>query len=155
MQHKIVTLDELMNLPTVKHPLVFTNGCFDILHRGHVSYIHAAKQLGNTLIVAVNSDESVLLQHKSHPLINTLEDRMAILSHLQDVDYVISFAEKTPIKLIQMIKPDVLVKGGDWKINDIVGSHEVVAYGGQVCTIPVEFLRSTTDLIARIKSCAV
>lgn len=134
-------------------PLVFTNGCFDILHRGHVSYLEEAALLGSSLIVAVNTDDSVRRQNKgSDRPINLLPDRLALLASLQSVDLVIPFDTDTPLDLIVAIKPDILVKGGDWSIEKIVGAREVIANGGEVYSIPFRYQRSTTDLIKRIRS---
>jgi rfaE bifunctional protein nucleotidyltransferase chain/domain len=134
------------------HPLVFTNGCFDILHRGHVSYLQQAARLGASLVVGVNSDNSVKRLGKD-PLkpINSLEDRMAMVAALESVDAVISFDEDTPLDLILAVRPDVLVKGGDWPIDQIVGGAEVAGWGGSVHSIEFEFERSTTSLIEKIR----
>ena len=134
-------------------PLVFTNGCFDILHRGHVTYLQQAAGLGQSLVVGLNTDESVrhLGKDPDRPL-NSLEDRMAVLASLRCVDRVIEFSEDTPLNLILQIHPDILVKGGDWAIPDIVGGKEVSGWGGSVHSIKFEFDRSTTALIDRIKS---
>ena len=140
----------ISNLP---RPLVFTNGCFDILHRGHVSYLEEAAQFGNSLLVAVNTDDSVRRQNKGMDRpINRLEDRLALLAALQSVDLVIPFDADTPLALIQVIKPDVLVKGGDWPIEQIVGAEEVMENGGEIHSIRFRYQRSTTDLIKRIRS---
>ena len=133
-------------------PLVFTNGCFDILHRGHATYLEQARNLGAALIVAVNSDSSVKRQNKGDDRpINSLEDRMAVLASLACVDAVVSFDEDTPLELIKTIVPEHLVKGGDWPIKDIVGADIVTANGGSVHSIKFEFERSTTSLINRIR----
>ena len=133
-------------------PRVFTNGCFDILHRGHVTYLEQARSLGNSLIVAANSDASVKRQNKGidRP-INTLEDRMALLASLECVDAVLAFDDDTPLSLIEQILPEHLVKGGDWKPKDIVGADEVIANGGQVHSIEFQFDRSTSELISKIR----
>lgn len=132
-------------------PLVFTNGCFDILHRGHVTYLQQARNLGKALIVGVNSDASVKRQNKGDDRpVNQLEDRMAVLASLACVDAVVSFDDDTPFDLIKTIMPDHLVKGGDWRIKDIVGGDIVSANGGQVHSIEFEFERSTTALIRKI-----
>ena len=134
-------------------PRVFTNGVFDILHRGHVSYLAQARALGASLIVAVNSDASVRRLGKgSDRPINRLIDRMAILAALESVDLVTWFEDDTPLNLILACRPEIVVKGGDWKIEDIVGSQEVVAWGGQVHSIPFEHLRSTSETLAKIRS---
>ena len=134
-------------------PLVFTNGCFDILHRGHATYLEQARNLGASLIVAANSDDSVkrLGKGEDRP-INTLEDRMAVLASLQCVDAVISFDQDTPLEVIKTVLPNHLVKGGDWEIESIVGGDVVQANGGQVHSIEFLFDRSTTNLINKIKT---
>ena len=135
-----------------KTPLVFTNGCFDILHRGHVTYLAQARSIGASLVVALNTDASVKRQNKgAERPINKLEDRMAVIASLMDVDYVTSFDEDTPLNLILLIKPQVLVKGGDWSIENIVGSKEVIANGGYVHSIPFLFDTSTTKLVTKIR----
>jgi len=134
-------------------PLVFTNGCFDVLHRGHVTYLAQAQALGASLIVGVNSDQSVKRQGKGDDRpINTSQDRMAVLAALESVSLVIEFEENTPLNLILSCHPDVLVKGGDWKPENIVGSSEVLAWGGTVHSIPFRFERSTTALLKKIRS---
>ena len=130
--------------------IVFTNGCFDILHAGHVEYLAAAKELGDKLIVAINTDRSVRKLKGSSRPINTLAHRAKVLASLQCVDKVVFFDEETPIKLIKTIKPDVLVKGGDYKINEIVGYEEVVKSGGKVMTIPLVKGISTTNIIQKM-----
>ena len=134
-------------------PLVFTNGVFDILHRGHATYLAQSKQLGASLMVALNSDSSVrrLGKGPDRP-INRLEDRMALIAALEMVDLVTWFDEDTPIKLILSCKPDVLVKGGDWPAEKIVGAKEVLSWGGSVRSIPFEFERSTTETLSRIRN---
>ena len=136
----------------IERPLVFTNGCFDILHRGHVSYLESAARLGHVLAVGVNSDDSVRRLGKApqRPL-NSFADRMAILSALRSVSAVIGFEEDTPLELILAARPDVLVKGGEWTVNDIVGRTEVIEWGGEVYTIARKFNHSTTELVSRIR----
>ena len=131
--------------------IVFTNGCFDILHWGHIYYLSRAKELGDVLIVGVNSDASVRRLKGQERPINPLGDRLRVLAGLEAVDYVVSFSEDTPIRLIRVVRPDVLVKGGDWKVKDIVGADEVISWGGKVITIPLRKGRSTTKVISRIK----
>jgi len=133
-------------------PLVFTNGCFDILHRGHVSYLDQARSLGAALLVGVNTDASVRRQGKGadRPL-NPVEDRMAVLAALASVDLVVAFGEDTPLDLIRRCRPEVLVKGGDWPVERIVGAREVLARGGRVVSIPFLVQRSTTALVERIR----
>ena len=131
--------------------IVFTNGCFDILHRGHIEYLTKAKEFGDVLIVGLNSDTSVKrLKGKDRP-INSESDRARILDALKPVDYVVIFEEDTPLRLIQMVKPDVLVKGGDYKFEEIVGSEFVMSYGGKVEIIPFVEGKSTTKIIQKIK----
>lgn len=133
-------------------PLVFTNGCFDILHRGHVSYLEEAARLGASLLVAVNTDESVRRLNKgSDRPVNPLADRMAVLAALASVDLVIPFDQDTPLELINTIRPDILVKGGDWPVEEIVGASEVMQAGGKVYSIPFRYDRSTTRLIDLIR----
>jgi len=133
-------------------PLVFTNGCFDILHRGHVTYLAQARALGASLLVGVNSDASVRRQGKGEDRpINNQQDRMAVLAALASVDLVVCFDADTPLDLILACKPDVLVKGGDWPVQDIVGASEVLARGGKVHSIPFLHQRSTTATIGKIR----
>lgn len=134
------------------HPLVFTNGVFDILHRGHVTYLARARALGAALVVALNSDASVKRLGKGDDRpINTLEDRAALVAALEAVDLVTWFDEDTPIERILDCQPDVLVKGGDWAPERIVGAPEVIARGGSVHSIAFEHQRSTTALLGRIR----
>ena len=137
----------------LQRPLVFTNGCFDILHRGHVIYLSRARALGASLVVALNSDESVkrLGKGTDRPL-NSLEDRMAVVAALECVDLVTWFEEDTPLARIIESRPDVLVKGGDWALETIVGATEVAGWGGQTHSIPFEVARSTTALVERIRN---
>ena len=131
--------------------IVFTNGCFDILHAGHVSYLEEAKSLGDILIVGLNSDDSVRrIKGDKRPIIPQ-EERAYILSRLKPVDYVVIFEEDTPENLIKKIKPHILVKGGDWTPDKIVGKEFVESYGGKVVTIPFSFNTSTTAIIERIR----
>jgi D-glycero-beta-D-manno-heptose 1-phosphate adenylyltransferase len=134
-------------------PVVFTNGCFDILHRGHVAYLEEAAALGRSLVVGVNSDASVrrLDKGRDRP-VNPLDDRMAVLAALACVSLVVPFEEDTPLELIKRVRPDHLVKGGDWAPDKIVGADVVKNYGGRVHSIPFRFHRSTTDLLQRIRS---
>ncbi len=141
-----------VRLKTLKKPLVFTNGVFDILHRGHVTYLAQARALGASLLVALNSDASAraLEKGKDRP-VNALEDRAALVAALESVALVTWFEEETPLELIVRAKPDVLVKGGDWKVDAIVGAKEVKSWGGSVHSIPFAHERSTTSLLARIR----
>ena len=140
-------------LKQASRPLVFTNGCFDILHRGHVTYLQAAATLGASLLVALNSDASVkrLNKGEDRPL-NSLQDRLALVAALGCVDAVCDFDHDTPIQLILDCKPEILVKGGDWPIDQIVGCEEVQSWGGQCHSIAFEFDRSTTALLKKIRA---
>ena len=130
--------------------IVFTNGCFDILHVGHVDYLSKARRLGDVLVVGLNSDSSVKkIKGKGRP-INKEPDRAKVISSLCFVDYIISFNETTPENLIKKVKPDILVKGGDWKTEDIVGGSFVRSYGGKVKNIPFVKGYSTTSFIKKI-----
>ncbi|RLJ71051.1 FMN adenylyltransferase [Hydrogenivirga caldilitoris] len=130
--------------------IVFTNGCFDIIHAGHVDYLEKAKSLGDILIVGMNSDSSIRrIKGDKRPVIPQ-EYRAKVLSALKPVDYVVVFEEDTPLELIKVVKPDVLVKGGDWNVENIVGREFVESYGGEVKTIPFEYDISTSRIIERI-----
>ena len=131
--------------------LVFTNGCFDLLHPGHVRYLSKARSLGDALVVALNSDRSVrALKGEGRPILNQ-QERAEVIAALEAVDYVTIFNEETPRELIAAVLPDVLVKGGDWALDEIVGREEVEAAGGQVLSLPYIDGSSTTDIIERIK----
>jgi len=132
--------------------IVFTNGCFDLLHPGHIDYLEKARVLGDVLIVGLNDDDSIRrLKGASRP-INPLSDRARMLSALRYVDMVVSFPEDTPLKLIQSLMPDVLVKGGDYKPDDIIGARDVRMNGGEVVVMPFVDGHSTSSLIERIKT---
>ncbi|CAG0124937.1 D-glycero-beta-D-manno-heptose 1-phosphate adenylyltransferase [Rhodocyclaceae bacterium] len=152
-ERKICTrADFVARAAALPRPLVFTNGCFDVLHRGHVTYLAQARALGAALVVGVNSDASVKRLEKGHDRpVNSQDDRMAVLAALQAVDLVVVFDEDTPLELILACRPDVLVKGGDWKPDAIVGAHEVQGWGGTVHSIPFLHERSTTALINKIR----
>ena len=139
-------------LARLPRPLVFTNGVFDILHRGHVTYLARARALGASLLVALNSDASArrLGKGSDRPL-NALADRLAVVAALEAVSGVTWFDEDTPEALISACKPEVLVKGGDWPVERIVGGAGVTARGGRVVSIPFEHQRSTTDLLRKIR----
>ena len=150
--NKLISLDEFIRLkPSLEGVrLVFTNGCFDILHPGHVDYLQRARDLGDRLILGLNSDASVRrLKGEKRP-VNPEMDRARVLSGLACVDYVILFEEDTPLELIRAVQPHVLVKGGDWSVDRIVGRDIVTARGGDVLSIPVLPGYSTTGLIERI-----
>jgi rfaE bifunctional protein nucleotidyltransferase chain/domain len=143
----------LRRIAALPRPLVFTNGVFDVLHRGHVTYLEQARGLGASLVVAVNSDASVrrLGKGDDRPL-NTQDDRMAVLAALAAVDLVVPFDDDTPRALIVACRPDVLVKGGDYTAETTAGAAEVIAAGGRFVAIPFAFDRSTTALIHRIRN---
>lgn len=147
-------LDRLLNLWRFKrHDLVFTNGCFDILHRGHIEYLANAADLGNKLIIGLNTDDSVRRQGKgeNRPL-QDQESRALVLAALHFVDLIILFDEDTPIDLIQKVQPDILVKGADYKIEEIVGHEIVLAKGGKVETISFIEGYSTSAIVEKAKS---
>ncbi|MGQ5524716.1 D-glycero-beta-D-manno-heptose 1-phosphate adenylyltransferase [Chitinimonas sp. PSY-7] len=140
-------------IASMKHPLVFTNGCFDILHRGHVTYLAQARALGAAMVVAINTDASVKRLGKGDDRpINSTENRAAVLASLESVDFVTWFDADTPHELIMTIRPEILVKGGDWSPENIVGSKEVLSWGGQVHSIPFRFNTSTTATLHKIRS---
>lgn len=141
----VTTLDKIRKNKTV----VFTNGCFDLLHIGHVRYLKEARALGDILVVGINSDDSVKrLKGPTRPIQNE-SDRAEILSSLGAVDFTVIFTEDTPAKLIEKVRPDILVKGGDWKPEQIVGSDFVMSYGGKVLSLQFVEGRSTTKLIEK------
>ena len=155
-ERKVRAPDSLARgIPGAARPLVFTNGVFDILHRGHAAYLAQARAMGAALVVAVNSDASTrrLGKGADRP-VNSLEDRVSVIAALESVDYVTWFEEDTPLALIGALRPDVLVKGGDWALDKIVGGVEVKAWGGSVHAIPFQFERSTTATLARIRRLA-
>jgi rfaE bifunctional protein nucleotidyltransferase chain/domain len=144
--------DVLSRAAPLQRPVVFTNGVFDVLHRGHVTYLAQARALGATLVVALNTDASVRRLGKgSDRPINRLEDRTAVVAALESVTLVTAFDTDTPLELILALRPDVLVKGGDWRAADIVGGREVESWGGAVYSIPFLHERSTTALLDRIR----
>lgn len=152
-EKKIYSFNRLFELKEeLKRPLVFTNGCFDILHRGHVTYLAQAKSLGKTLVVAVNDDDSVRKLNKGiNRPINSLKDRMAVLASLECVDFVISFAAETPLILIKELCPNFLVKGGDWSEDSIIGADFIKSRGGKVVSIPIIYNVSTTKIVHKIQ----
>lgn len=131
--------------------IVFTNGCFDILHLGHVEYLNEAKAQGDLLIIGLNSDASVKRLKGENRPINNQDDRMKMLLNLKAVDCVQIFEEDTPLSIIKLISPKVLVKGGDWKINQIVGSEYVLSIGGEVKSLMFKDGYSTTNLIKSVQ----
>jgi D-glycero-beta-D-manno-heptose 1-phosphate adenylyltransferase len=155
-ERKIVTLDRLLALrATLPVPLVFTNGVFDILHRGHVTYLAQARALGACLIAGVNSDASVRTLGKGDDRpINTQADRMALLAALESVDWVLGFEQPTPIEVIEALRPDILVKGGDYQMERLPETALVKSWGGTALAIPFEHERSTTALLRRVRAAA-
>jgi rfaE bifunctional protein nucleotidyltransferase chain/domain len=138
---------------TLSGTVVFTNGVFDILHRGHITYLAEAKALGACLIVGVNSDASVRMLGKgSDRPINAQQDRMVLLAALESVDLVVGFEEKTPINLIETVHPDILVKGGDYDMDALPESALVRGWGGRALAIPFAFDRSTTALLTKVRA---
>lgn len=130
--------------------IIFTNGCFDILHSGHIKYLYDAKKLGDILIVGLNSDSSIKrIKGEKRPIINQ-EERAYIISALEMIDFIVIFDDDTPYELIKCIKPNILVKGGDWDIEKIVGKDIVESYGGKVLNIPFVEGKSTSNIIQRI-----
>ncbi|MFZ4538369.1 D-glycero-beta-D-manno-heptose 1-phosphate adenylyltransferase [Propionivibrio sp.] len=152
-ESKIVAPGDLAaRLAHLPRPLVFTNGCFDILHRGHVTLLAQARALGQSMLVAVNSDASVKRLGKGDERpVNALADRLAVMAALECVSLVTWFDEDTPIARILECRPDVLVKGGDWPVEKIVGSTEVSGRGGRVVSIPFIHQKSTTALLDKIR----
>ena len=152
-ERKIVAPGELAaHLAALPRPLVFTNGCFDILHRGHVTLLAQARAQGASMIVALNTDASVKRLGKGDDRpVNRLEDRLAVMAALECADLVTWFDEDTPLERILECRPDVLVKGGDWPVEKIVGNAEVTAWGGLTLSIPFIHQKSTTALLDKIR----
>ncbi len=152
-EQKIVAPEQLSaTLAQLPRPLVFTNGCFDILHRGHVTYLAQARALGASLVLALNTDASVKRQGKGDDRpINSLANRAAVAAALASVDGVTWFDSDTPADLIARVQPDILVKGGDWQPENIVGAAETLARGGSVHSIPFLHQTSTTQTLAKIR----
>ena len=150
---KIVAPDQLVTrLADLPRPLVFTNGCFDILHRGHATLLGQARALGASMVVALNSDASVKRLGKGDDRpVNTLADRLAVIAALECVSLVTWFDEDTPIERILECRPEVLVKGGDWPVDKIVGNVEVAGWGGETVSIPFIHQKSTTALLDKIR----
>lgn len=152
---KILQMDSLLDkrerMRREGKRVVFTNGCFDLLHTGHVRYLTEARGLGDALIVGLNSDRSVrALKGEGRPILNESE-RAEVIAALEAVDYVVVFEEDTPRKLIARLLPDVLVKGGDWPVDEIIGREAVEAAGGKVLSLPYVEGSSTSDIIRRIR----
>ena len=151
----VVSEDELTQImrrtKAYGEKIVMTNGCFDLLHIGHITYLQQAKALGDRLIVAVNADESVkILKGESRP-INDLSARMAVLAALECVDWVVAFSEETPERIYNQLLPDVLVKGGDYKLEDVVGGEAVISNGGAIKILSFVEGYSTSKLIEKSK----
>lgn len=153
-ERKIITREALVaRRATLAAPVVFTNGVFDILHRGHVTYLAHAKALGASLIIGVNSDASVRMLGKGDDRpINREDDRMALLAALESVDWVVRFEEKTPLELIEAVRPDILVKGGDYDMDALPESALVRSWGGRALAIAFEHERSTTALLKKVRA---
>ena len=151
---KICTANDLVaRIANLPRPLVFTNGVFDILHRGHTSYLAQAKELGASLVLGVNSDASVKMLGKGDDRpINSEADRQALLAALASVDLVVLFTEQTPVNLIAQIQPDIYVKGGDYEIDTLEEARLVKSWGGQAIAIPFLYERSTTTLLGKIRA---
>lgn len=156
LQNKILTLPDLQRrmaqLQLLKKTIVFTNGCFDILHAGHIASLTEAAQYGDFLIVGLNADVSVKISKGDNRPVNNEQARAVVLAALAIVDAVIIFSEPTPLELIKALKPNVLVKGGDYKIEDIAGARETIAWGGKVFINPVLQGFSTTSIINKIQN---
>lgn len=152
-ESKICSPEDLSaRVAALPRPLVFTNGVFDVLHRGHVTYLAQARALGASLVLALNSDASTRRLGKGDERpVNPLADRAAVAAALEHVTLVTWFEEDTPLECILQVRPDVLVKGGDWTVDAIVGAAEVKSWGGSVRSIPFEHDRSTTALLAKIR----
>lgn len=154
MKQKVIDFNKIEDFADQLHAegkrIVFTNGCFDIIHSGHVRYLKDASNLGDILILGLNSDSSVKRLKGSERPINSEEDRLIVLSALEMIDYLVVFEEDTPLSLIEKIRPNVIVKGGDWSVEQIVGSDFVISNGGTVRSLPYHQGRSTTEIIDKI-----
>lgn len=152
-EQKIVSFDELAGrAAALPKPVVMTNGVFDILHRGHVTYLAQARALGASLVVAVNSDASVRMLGKGDDRpINTEADRAAVLAALESVDLVVVFEDKVPLKVIEQAHPDIYVKGGDYRVEDLPEAALVAAWGARTVTVQFEHQRSTTALLKKVR----
>ena len=152
--NKIAQPDTLaQKLAALPHPIVMTNGVFDILHRGHVTYLAQARALGASLVVAVNSDSSVRMLGKGPDRpINCEEDRAAVLAALESVSLVVIFSDKVPLAAVSAVHPDIYVKGGDYELSQIPEAQLVLSWGGQAHTIHFDYVRSTTALLKKIRT---
>ena len=153
-ESKVCLAEQLeARIAKLPRPLVFTNGVFDILHRGHASYLSQARSLGASLVVGVNSDASVKMLGKGDDRpINSESDRQALLAALESVDMAVLFTEQTPVHLIEKIRPDIYVKGGDYEIDTLAETQLVKTWGGKAIAIPFLYERSTTSLLGKIRS---
>lgn len=153
-EKKIVSLSELSDsVKTLQHPVVFTNGVFDILHRGHVTYLAQARSLGKSLVVAVNSDKSVKMLGKGDDRpINNQDDRAAVLAALASVSLVTVFDDKVPLKAVELAHPDIYVKGGDYREEDLPEAKIVQSYGGKVVVASFEHDTSTTKILQKVRN---
>jgi len=155
MKSKITSLKALTEirkkLKKQGKKVAFTNGCFDILHRGHVTYLQKARSFGDVLVLGLNRDASIRRIKGNDRPINNEKDRAVVVSALECIDYVVLFGEDTPLRLIKTLKPDILVKGSDWAIDEIVGKDVLDAYGGKVKRVKLVQGRSTTNVIDKIK----
>ncbi len=151
--NKILTPEEFLVWRDQSHPgkIVFTNGCFDILHVGHVDYLERARELGDFLVVGLNSDASVTRIKGSGRPVNLVQDRARVLAGLGCLDFILVFDQDTPYELIKVVRPHILVKGGDWTVDRIVGRDIVESLGGKVLSLELKPGYSTTDIITRIK----
>lgn len=147
LESKIITISQWEKVRNENHNVVFTNGCFDVLHRGHITYLSKARDLGDCLVVGLNSDASVKRLKGENRPINNENDRALVLAALSFVDHIILFEEDTPKELIEQVKPNILVKGGDYAIENIVGADFVTQNGGKVLTIPFVDGYSSTKII--------
>jgi D-beta-D-heptose 7-phosphate kinase/D-beta-D-heptose 1-phosphate adenosyltransferase len=156
--NKVMALEDLVkirrDLSKLGRKVVFSNGCFDILHAGHIHLFRLAKRYGDILIVAVNDDESVTRLKGTHRPVFPLEERLEVLAAISDIDFLVSFSEETPQVVIQALLPDVLVKGGDWQPEEVVGKAEVEAAGGRVMIAPYLPGKSTSAILDAIQSLA-
>ena len=143
--------DAIRNYKNDGKKIVFTNGCFDILHVGHIRYLKEARSLGDILVIGINSDKSVKKLKGPLRPVNSLSDRVSILSEIKFVDYVISFEEQTPLELVKLIMPDILVKGGDYTVDNVEGLNEVISAGGKVKLLKFHDGYSSTNYIDKIK----
>lgn len=153
-EKKVVSLDELAERAAeLPHPVVFTNGVFDILHRGHVTYLAQARALGASLVVAVNSDSSVKMLGKGDDRpINAQADRAAVLAALESVDLVVIFEEKVPLKPLELARPDIYIKGGDYEIETLPETKLAATWGGKAVAVAFEHEKSTTRLLEKIRA---